>query len=128
MDPLTYLKFIAALSFVLGLIGVCVWLARRFNILPDVQRIKKDKRRMEIIESLPLDPKRRMMIVRRDDKEVVLILGATNEIIVETDLEHVPTVDVKDLETKSGTGATAKQVAENLMPAQIVSFIKERRA
>lgn len=128
MDPLTYLKFIAALSFVLGLIGICVWLARKFNILPDVQHIRKDKRRMEIIESLPLDPKRRMMIVRRDDKEVVLILGATSEIIVETGLQHAPSAVVKDLETKPGIGVSAKQVAENLVPPQIVSFIKERRA
>ena len=45
---------------------------------------KADKRRLRVVEFLPIDHKRRLVLVRRDDREHLLILGAESETVVET--------------------------------------------
>lgn len=44
-------------------------------------------RRLAIVESLPLDIKRRMVIVRCDDREHLLLLGLSQDIVVASDLD-----------------------------------------
>lgn len=68
-------QMIAALAFVLGLIGMAAVLARRFA--PGVLfRLKSPaERRLRVVESLILDPSRRLVLVRFDDQERLLLLG-----------------------------------------------------
>jgi flagellar protein FliO/FliZ len=65
-----------ALVLTLGLIGLAAYGARRFGPewLVRLQRPKAD-RRLAIIESLPLDPARRLVLVRLDSTERLLLLG-----------------------------------------------------
>ena len=42
------------------------------------------KRRLKIIEAIPLDHRRRAMLIRRDNLEHLVILGTTGETVVET--------------------------------------------
>ncbi len=77
-----YLRFVFALVFVLGLIGLFVFIARRFNLTPRVTDTKTN-RRLRIVEILPVDAKRRLILVRRDEVEHLILLGATNEAIIE---------------------------------------------
>ncbi len=43
-------------------------------------------RRLQIVESLPLDGKRRAVIVRCDKREHLLLLGGQNDIVVDANL------------------------------------------
>jgi flagellar protein FliO/FliZ len=65
-----------ALAFTLGLVGLAAVAARRFGPewLVRLQRPKAD-RRLTIVESLPLDPARRLVLVRLDSTERLLLLG-----------------------------------------------------
>ena len=65
-----------ALALTLGLVGLAAVGARRFGPewLVRLQRPKTD-RRLAIIESLPLDPARRLVLVRLDSTERLLLLG-----------------------------------------------------
>ena len=65
-----------ALAITLGLIGLAAFLARRFGPewLVRLQRPKAE-RRLTIVESLPLDPARRLVLVRLDSTERLLLLG-----------------------------------------------------
>ena len=65
-----------ALALTLGLVGLAAVLARRFGPewLVRLQRAKGE-RRMTIVESLPLDPARRLVLVRLDSTERLLLLG-----------------------------------------------------
>ena len=65
-----------ALILTLGLIGLAAVAARRFGPewLTRLQRPKAE-RRMAIVESLPLDPARRLVLVRLDGVERLLLLG-----------------------------------------------------
>ena len=69
-------RAVFALVLTLGLIGLAAVVARRFGPewLTRLQRPKAE-RRMAIIESLPLDPARRLVLVRLDGVERLLLLG-----------------------------------------------------
>lgn len=84
MESLEYVRFIAALALVLGLLGGCAWIARRLGLTPGVVRAKaKAAARLEITEVLPIDARRRLLLVRRDNVEHLIIIG-DSETVVET--------------------------------------------
>jgi flagellar protein FliO/FliZ len=73
---------IFALAFTLGIIGFAAWASRRY--LPQLlARISAERgqRRMSVVETLVLDPARRLVLVRIDDEERLLILGEGRELI-----------------------------------------------
>ena len=72
MDPLDYLRFLGALAFVLGLIALLAWAARRWRLGTMAQGTR---RRLAVIEVLPIDPRRKLVLVRHDAREHLLLLG-----------------------------------------------------
>lgn len=81
-----YLRFILALILVLGLILLLAWALRRFGFGGMVRH--GSKRRLQVLESLPIDPRHRLVLVRRDDTEHLLFLGPTNDFVVEGGIAH----------------------------------------
>lgn len=80
MDFDLYLRFALALVLVLGLIALLAWLLRRFGM-----GMKMTKgRRLGISEVQMLGPRHKLMLVRRDDVEHLVILGPAGETVVET--------------------------------------------
>lgn len=71
-----FLRALFALALTLGLIGLAAVALRRYG--PDAigrfSRAKKE-RRLAVVESLVLDPARRLVIVSCDGKEQLLLLG-----------------------------------------------------
>ncbi|MFN4087547.1 MAG: flagellar biosynthetic protein FliO [Alphaproteobacteria bacterium] len=85
MDFETYLRFLLALLAVLALIGVLAWLARRFGLAGAlVERAGVRVRRLGIVEVLPVDARRRLVLVRRDGVEHLILTGATHDLVIET--------------------------------------------
>ena len=84
MEAAEILNFVGALIFVLGLIGGLAWLVARTGLAQGRFRFGKGdgNQRLEIIETLPLDPRRRLVLVRHDDKEHLLLLGINGDIVV----------------------------------------------
>lgn len=81
----TSAQFVLALLFVLGLIGVLANLARRFGLAPTASR-RGSGRRLGISEILPLDGKRRAVLLRRDGVEHLVILSPASETVIERDI------------------------------------------
>lgn len=79
----TYLRFVLALILVVGLILLLAWIARRSGFGPANVKPLGRKRRLGIVETLTLDPKRRLVIVRRDGAEHLILLGTAGETVVE---------------------------------------------
>lgn len=80
-----FLRFGAALVFVLVLMGGLALLMKKFgqgHPLTDPR-----KRRLKIIEVLPLDPRRRALLLRRDNREHLVILGPNGETLIESGIE-----------------------------------------
>lgn len=86
-------RVLAALAFVVALMAGLSVVLKRVG-LPGTPDTPARKRRLRIIESLPLDARRRAVILQCDEKQHLVILGLSGETVVKTDLEHV-TIDEK---------------------------------
>ena len=75
-------NWLFALAFTLGIIGLAAWAARRYapQLLAKLSA-ERGERRMTVVETLVLDPARRLVLVRIDDEERLLILGEGRELI-----------------------------------------------
>jgi len=82
MDAVGIFKAVFALAVVLGLILALAYGLRRYapNLLARVAS-PRGRKRLEILETLVLDPTRRVVIVRVDDAERLILLGEGHELI-----------------------------------------------
>ncbi len=78
-----YLRFVIALLVVLGLIAALAYLVRRFGPRGLTALAGPRSRRLSVIEVAPLDARRRLVLVRRDNVEHLLLLGAAGDLVVE---------------------------------------------
>lgn len=69
-----YSQSLLALIFILALIGLLAWAARRFGFAGAVPP-RGTRRRLALVEVLPVDAKRRLVLLRRDDVEHLVLLG-----------------------------------------------------
>lgn len=89
MDFGNYVQFILALVFVLSLIGLLAWAYRRFVLGQKLQLGPRRASRLDIVEFRNVDAKRRLVLVRRDDIEHLVLLGPNSETVVETGIRGV---------------------------------------
>ncbi|MCA1362399.1 flagellar biosynthetic protein FliO [Bradyrhizobium sp. IC3069] len=83
-SPIT---FIVAFIVVLALIGVAAWLVRRFagsRIGANTQRGRMP--RLAVIDAAAVDGRRRLVLVRRDNVEHLLMIGGPTDIVVEPNI------------------------------------------
>jgi flagellar protein FliO/FliZ len=73
MSWVDWVRALAALAATLGLLAGAAYLARRMGMLQ--APAPGGKRRINVVESLFLDPRRRVVIVRVDSEEHVLLLS-----------------------------------------------------
>ena len=78
----TYFQFVLALAFVLALIVALAYVVRRLG-LGGRFVVTGGKRRLAIVEVLPLDAKRRLVLLRRDGVEHLVLLGAASDCVIE---------------------------------------------
>jgi flagellar protein FliO/FliZ len=90
MEPGTYLRFLLALVFVLALIGLAAWLARRFGLAGAVPLPRGRARRLSVVESVAIDGKHRLVLVRRDDVEHLMMLGPGPDLLIEAGIAPPP--------------------------------------
>lgn len=83
MDLDLYARFLLALVFVLALIGGLTWAARRFGLGGKLIPNKDGARRLEVVEVVTLDARRKLVLLRRDRMEHLVLLGSTNDLLLE---------------------------------------------
>jgi flagellar protein FliO/FliZ len=84
-----YSRFLLALVFVVALIAILAWLGRRFGIAGRIGAAKAG-RRLAIVESAALDGKRRLVLIRRDETEHLILVGADTAVVVESGIRARP--------------------------------------
>lgn len=93
MDMGQYLSFLLALIFVIGLIAGMAVVLRRFS--PSARlaaRLRPHRKRLAVVEAAPIDGRRTLVLVRRDETEHLLLLGHTHDLVVESGI--TPPADV----------------------------------
>ena len=92
MDWDIYLRSALALLVVLALITGVAWMARRFGLGGAAVGLRR-RRRLSVVEMLPLDNRRRLVLVRRDRVEHLLLIGGGSDIIVERGTQVSAAID-----------------------------------
>ena len=100
MDPLQYLKYLVGLLIVLGLIALVTLAARKFGMVPKADRKPGSPKRLSVSDVMSIDAKRRLVLVRRDDQEHLLLLGPERDLVVE---QNIPSAII---ETETDTKDT----------------------
>lgn len=96
MTWIDYMRFAAALLFVLALMGGLSILLKRTNLVANNRAT--NKKRLQIMEILHLDSRRKAVLLRRDQYEHLVILGPNSETVIETNIV-IPETDDKAQET-----------------------------
>lgn len=77
-----YLRFVLALVLVLGLILLLAWALRRFGGGGVTRR--GAKRRIHVVETAVAGPRHRLVLIRRDATEHLILMGPNGDLVVES--------------------------------------------
>jgi flagellar protein FliO/FliZ len=90
MDYAAYSQFVLALVFVLALIGGLGALARRLGFGGVRPAKGATGRRITIVEVRPLDARRKLILLRRDQVEHLILVGSAGETVIERGIPVPP--------------------------------------
>ena len=82
MDLIDLARYFGALALVLGLMGGA-WLAtKRYGVPGIIQR--QNLRRLSVVESLMIGSRHKLMLVKRDGTEHLMLMGPQGATLIET--------------------------------------------
>ena len=84
MEIGTYVQFLGALVFVLVLIGGCAWAARRLGFGGALSVTRGAAARLAVVEVKVLDSRRKLVLLRRDAREHLVLLGPSQDLLIES--------------------------------------------
>jgi flagellar protein FliO/FliZ len=93
MDTVDITRFIFAFLFVMGLIALLGYGLKRYggaHKLAGGRRIfsmHDEGGRIQVVEVRYLDPRRRLMLIRRDNVEHLLLIADSRELVIESGIE-----------------------------------------
>lgn len=93
-------RMIAALVFVIALMGGFALLLKKLGLSGPVS-VNTGRRRLKIVESVPLDARRRLVLVQCDDAQHLIILGPGGETVIKTDIPANDRTDAFSLSSPS---------------------------
>jgi flagellar protein FliO/FliZ len=88
VDLIDIARYLGALMLVLALVGFAALAARRFG-LPGIMSANAT-RRLAVVETLMLDARHKLFILRRDDKEHLVLVGPEGASVVESGIVAKP--------------------------------------
>lgn len=79
------LKFFCAFIFVVGLMLLLSWVVRKTGLSAG-SFAPTGKRRLKVVEFLAIDHRRKLVLIRRDDKEHLVMMGPDSETLIEANI------------------------------------------
>jgi flagellar biogenesis protein FliO len=79
-------KFFIAFAVVLALIGLTAWLVRRFGANRLGGGARGRQPRLAVIDAATVDGRRRLVLIRRDNVEHLLMIGGPTDVVVEANI------------------------------------------
>jgi flagellar biogenesis protein FliO len=81
------LQGVVALVFVIVLIAVALFVLKRFGVGTATPIVKgKRQPRLGLVDSTAIDQRRKLVIVRRDNVEHLLMIGGATDVVIETNI------------------------------------------
>jgi flagellar protein FliO/FliZ len=77
---------LASLVFVVALIYLFAFMAKKLNVSSNLNNIKsKAERRLKIVEILPIDAKRKLVLFEKDNEEILISCGEGGDLLISRD-------------------------------------------
>ena len=86
----TLILAVAAFLFVIALIALTVWAFKSFVFSggrSGTGFLRPRERRLGLVESATIDGRRRLMLIRRDDVEHLVMTGGPVDVVIETGIK-----------------------------------------
>ena len=78
------IRALLSLVLVLGLIAGVGFLARRFGVAGGLPLRRGARRRLGIVEQIQVDSRRRLLLVKKDDAEYLVLVGGSSDLHLST--------------------------------------------
>src|SRR6266511_2445248 len=103
-------KFILAFVVVLALIAAATWLIRRFGATRLGGSSARGRQpRLAVIDAASVDSRRRLVLIRRDNVEHLVLIGGPSDIVVEQNIVRaVPVASAREVFPARSPGALAE--------------------
>jgi flagellar protein FliO/FliZ len=82
MEAMSLIRAALALVFVLGLIGAAAWAAKRYGASRLSGLVRGKDARLKIVEVRPIDARNKLVLVRQDEREHLLLLGPGQSTVI----------------------------------------------
>jgi flagellar protein FliO/FliZ len=115
-------RFFIAFVVVLILIGVAAWLVRRFGRNPmGASNARGRQPRLAVIDAAAVDSRRRLVLIRRDNVEHLLMIGGPTDVVIEPNI--VRAMSAASREPARAPEAMGRQAspADNAWPLQLTN-------
>jgi flagellar protein FliO/FliZ len=103
-------RFFLAFLIVLGLIGAAAWAVRRFGSARLAGAVRGRQPRLAVIEYTTVDARRRLLLVRRDNVEHLMMIGGPTDVVVEANIVRAAPAAPRE-PVPPRMGATAENLA-----------------
>lgn len=87
MEASDYLRFALALAFVLALMGIFAQIAKRAG-WNKMGMLNTAGKRLSVLEMRPLDPRHKLVLVKCDNREHLLLLGPEGQTVVDSNISQ----------------------------------------
>ncbi|MBM3526926.1 MAG: flagellar biosynthesis protein FliO [Alphaproteobacteria bacterium] len=105
MELPTPVNFVIAFVVVLALIGGLAWLVRRFGATRLDAATRSRQPRLAVIDAAAVDGRRKLVIIRRDNVEHLLMIGGPTDVVVETNIVRAAVGVTRDAPAARNGGA-----------------------
>jgi flagellar biogenesis protein FliO len=115
IDPLPLaVKLVAAFMIVLGLIGLATWIVRRLGSARlGTPAARGRQPRLAVIDAAAVDGRRRLVLIRRDNVEHLIMIGGPTDVVVEQNIMRaVPVPQAREATQRSTNEASPRPSPE----------------
>lgn len=91
VDLNTLVLAVAAILFVVALGALTMWAFRTFFGRSSAHGFMRPReKRLAVVETAPVDARRTLLLVRRDDTEILIMTGGPVDVVLETGIKGRP--------------------------------------
>lgn len=84
MDMVDLSQVLFAFVGVVVLIFAVTFIAKKFGLHTRLAGMQSPEKRLKIVDALAIDPRRRLVLIKRDDVEHLILLSQQQDILIET--------------------------------------------
>jgi flagellar protein FliO/FliZ len=112
----TPVNFIIAFVIVLVLIAATTWVVRRFGATRLNAAARGRQPRLAVVDSAAVDARRKLVIIRRDNVEHLLMIGGPSDVVVETNIVRAVAATREPGPVRNGAAETVPRPSPPVEP------------